>query len=255
MKVGIIGIGNMGSVIADALGEKGYELILSSRGEISEKYKKENISLTDNISLAQNSDYIILAVKPNMYPSLIAEIKEYIDNQVFISIAAGQSLEKLEKLLGDKKIVLTMPNTAAKVGESMTAICPNKNIQKNDLDNILKIFGSFGKTILLDEDKFDGFGALAGCLPAYVFIFMEALADAGVYTGLKRDMAYEIIGQTVMGSSKMLLESRKHPAILKDMVTSPGGTTIEGLKLLEEKGFRGICIDAILAAYEKSKNM
>lgn len=255
MKVGIIGIGNMGSIIAESLYEEGYDLILSNRSDISDKYNQDNIKVTDNVSLARQADYIILAVKPNIYPEVISEIKEYVDKQVVISIAAGQSLEKLEGLLGDKKIVMTMPNTPAKVKEAMTAICPNKNVSEDELKNVLAIFESFGKTLLVGENEFDGFGAVAGCLPAYVFMFMEALADAAVYTGLKRDKAYEIVSQTVMGSAKMLLESKEHPGVLKDMVTSPAGTTIEGVKVLEEKAFRGVVIQAILAAYNKSKAM
>lgn len=245
----------MGSIIAHALYEKKYNLILSNRGKNLKEFEGKNLEIATNIDLVKKADFIIMAVKPHIYPKLIEEIKDYIKDQVLISIAAGQSIEGLEKMAGDKKIVMTMPNTPAKVGLAMSAICPNKNLDEKEVDQVLKIFNSFGKAALVEEGQFDGFGAAVGCLPAYVFMFIEAVADAAVLTGLKRDQAYEFVAQTVLGSAKMLLDNKQHPGILKDMVTSPAGTTIEGLKVLEERAFRGALIGAINAAYEKSKNM
>lgn len=255
MKIGIIGIGSMGSIIGQALLDKGYDLVLSDRGKNLKDFEDKDVEIKDNIGLAKNSDYIILAVKPQIYPQVIEEIKDYIEDQVVISIAAGQSIEGLEKMLGHKKIVMTMPNTPAKVGQGMSAICPNQKVDEKELKEVVKIFESFGLAAVLDEDVFDGFAAAAGCLPAYVFMFIEAVADAAVVTGVKRADAYKFVAQTVKGSAQMLLESGDHPGVLKDMVTSPKGTTIEGVKVLEEKGFRGALIDAILAAYDKSIKM
>jgi pyrroline-5-carboxylate reductase len=255
MKVGIIGIGSMGSIIAHALYEKNYDLILSKRGKNLKEFEGKNLEIETNIELAKKSDFIILAVKPHIYPLVIEEIKDYIKDQVIISIAAGQSLGGLEEMIGDKKIVMTMPNTPAKVGLGMSAVCPNKNVGEKEVDQVLEIFRSFGKAALVEEGQFDGFGAAVGCLPAYVFMFIEAVADAAVLSGIKRDQAYEFVSQTVLGSAKMVLETKDHPGVLKDMVTSPGGTTIEGVKVLEEKAFRGALMDAINAAFEKSKNM
>ncbi|MDD7306673.1 MAG: pyrroline-5-carboxylate reductase [Peptoniphilaceae bacterium] len=255
MKIGIIGIGSMGSIIGHALLKEGYDLILSNRGKNLKEFDSNKVLIKTNVELAKEATYIILAVKPQVYPKVIEEIKPYIKDQVLISIAAGQSLKNLEKLIGDKKIVMTMPNTPAQVGSAMSAICPNKNVSEKEVEIVIKIFESFGKASLISEDLFDGFGAVVGCLPAYVFMFIEAVADAAVLTGIKREDAYKFIGQTVKGSSAMLLESKKHPAVLKDMVTSPKGTTIEGLKILEEKAFRGAIIDAIVASYNKSLKM
>lgn len=252
MKIGIIGIGSMGSIIGHALLAKGYDLILSQRGKNLGEFDKEKVEIKSNIDLAKEADYIILAVKPHIYPQVIEEIKPYIKDQVVVSIAAGQSLQGLEEMLGDKKIVMTMPNTPAKVGCGMSALCPNKNVSEAELDQLVEIFESFGKASVIEEDLFDAFAACVGCLPAYAFIFMEAAADAGVLMGLKRADAYKFVGQTLKGSAQMLEETEKHPGLLKDMVTSPKGTTIEGVKVLEEKAFRGAIMDAILAAYEKS---
>lgn len=255
MKIGIIGIGSMGSIIGKALLDKGYDLILSQRGKNLKDFDQSKVQVSSNIEVAKNSDYIILAVKPHIYPALIEEIKDYIDDQVLISIAAGQSLRGLEDMLGPKKIVMTMPNTPAKVGSAMSAICPNQRVSQEEVSQVIKIFESFGQASLIEEDLFDGFGAAVGCLPAYAFIFMEAAADAAVLTGVKRADAYKFVAQTLKGSAQMLLESGEHPGLLKDMVTSPKGTTIEGLKVLEEKAFRGAIMDAILAAYQKSLKM
>lgn len=255
MKIGIIGIGSMGSIIGRALLDKGYDLILSKRGKNLKDFDQDKVEILSNIDLAKKADYIILAVKPHIYPKVIGEIKDYIEDQVIISIAAGQSLAGLSKMLGHKKIVMTMPNTPAKASSAMSAICPNEHVSKEEVDQVVKIFESFGQAALVEEDTFDAFGAAVGCLPAYVFIFMEAVADAGVLAGLKRDDAYKFVAQTLKGSAQMLLESGEHPGLLKDMVTSPKGTTIEGLKVLEEKAFRGAIMDAILAAYQKSLKM
>lgn len=255
MKIGIIGIGSMGSIIGHALLKNGYELIVSDRGKNLDEFKDKNIQIKTNIEVVKDSDYIILAVKPQIYPRLIGEIKDYINDKVIISIAAGQSIKGLEELIGNKKNFMTMPNTPAKVSMGMSAICYNKNVSENEIENVVKIFESFGLAQVIDEEKFDGFMASVGCLPAYVFMFIEAIADASALTGLNREDSYKFVAQTVKGSAQMLLDSKTHPGILKDMVTSPKGTTIEGLKVLEEKAFRGIVMDAIIAAFEKSQKM
>lgn len=256
MKIGIIGIGSMGAIIANALYKKKYDLILSNRGKNLKEFEEKNLEIKSNLEVSRQADYIFLAVKPHIYPIIAQEIKACIDNQVIISIAAGQSIKTLEEQFGsDKKIIMAMPNTPAKIGEGMSAICSNKNVGEDELGKVLEMFRSFGKAEIIEEDQFDGFGAAVGCLPAYVYMFIEAIADAAVLTGLKRDQAYEFVAQTVKGSAQMLLETKNHPGVLKDQVTSPKGTTIEGLKVLEERAFRGSVIDAINAAYEKSRKM
>lgn len=256
MKVGIIGVGNMGGAIAHALIEKNYFLYLANKSKDLSEFKKENVIITSNTEAAQNSDYLILGVKPHILKTVVSEIKDYLrDETVIISIAAGQTLESLKELLGDRKFILSMPNTPAQVGEAMSAICPNERVSETELEDVLNIFSSFGKVSVLEQNLFHAFGAACGTLPAYVYMFIEAAADAAVLTGIKREEAYKFISQTVMGSAKMVIETKKHPAELKDMVTSPGGTTIEGVRTLEENGFRGAVIDAILAAENKSKNL
>lgn len=256
MKIGIIGIGNMGGAIAKALKEKDFELYLSGHTRDLSEYKGKNVKIVDNIELTKSVDYLILAVKPYLYKKVIEEIELYLkDETVVISIAAGQTIDTLRELLGNRKFILSMPNTPAMVDEAMSAICPSEKVSEEELDDVKEIFNSFGKVTVIDSNLFDGYGAVVGTLPAYVYIFIEALADAAVLTGIKRKDAYEYVAQTVLGSAKMVLETGKHPGELKDMVTSPGGTTIEGVKSLEEDGFRGIVMNAILAAQTKSKSM
>lgn len=255
MKIGIIGIGNMGFAIAKSLLDRN-DLYLSNRGSNLEFFKDKNCTITDNKSLVKNSDYIILAVKPKSYPSVISEIKDLLEEKIFISIAAGFTIKKLEALLGDeKKIVMTMPNTPASVGEGMSILTPNKNINDNEFENVFSIFSSFGKAIRIDEDQFDIAAVINGCLPAFVDLFIESLSDGAVLCGLKRDISYNLIIKTIIGSVKLMEESKDHPAVLKDKVTSPGGTTIEAIKALEENNFRIALIKAIEASFKKSKNM
>lgn len=255
MKIGIIGIGNMGSSMAKRLlGDN--ELYLSNRGSNIDFFKDKKCRILDNESLIKESDYIILAIKPNYYPEVIKKIKNLLEDKIFISIAAGFSIEKLETLLGkDKKIVMTMPNTPAAVGEGMSILCPNQNIGEEEFENVLKIFSTFGKAIKIDENQFDIAAVINGCLPAFVDLFIESLSDGAVYCGLKRDLSYKLIAQTLIGSTRLMDKTKEHPAVLKDKVTSPGGTTIAGVKALEENDFRIGLIKAVEASFRKSKVM
>lgn len=258
-KIGIIGVGNMGGAIATSLCEKGKKLVITNRSSNKlEKYRKyENAEIVNNNKeVVEKSKYIILAVKPNMYKNVIEEIKDYFtEDKIFISIAAGFTVEKLEKYLPLRKIFMTMPNTPVMAGEGMCAIVPNKLCTEEDRKEIISIFNEFGRCSLIEEKEFNAFAAACGCLPAYVYMFIEAAADSAVLNGMNRKDAYNAIAQTVLGSAKMVLKTGKHPGELKDMVTSPGGTTIEGVKYLEENGFRGSIIGAINAAADKGKNM
>lgn len=253
MKIGIIGIGNMGKSIGEALLESNYELILSKRGSQIDFFRGKKVEILENKELVKKSDFIILAVKPNIYPKIAGEIKDLIENQIVVSIAAGMNIEKLEKMFGDKKIVMTMPNTPVAIKEGMSLVCPNKNISNQDKKDVLEIFSYFGKAIEISKEEFDAAAVINGCLPAYVDMFVEAISDAGVYCGLKRNLSYEIILQTIIGSAKLI--NNDHPAVLKDKVTSPKGTTIEGLRALEEGKFRATVMDGIIRAFEKNKKM
>ena len=194
-------------------------------------------------------------------PEVISEIKNVVDeSKLVISIAAGRSIRWLEQEFGKTlRIIRCMPNTPAMVGEGCTCIClkeeDDKNIFRQDEELAKKIMNSFGKASILPERLMDAFIGVAGSAPAYVFMFIEAMADAAVLAGMPRAQAYEFAAQTVMGSAKMVLETGQHPGALKDMVCSPAGTTIEAVRVLEEKGMRAAVIDAVKACVDKSRNL
>ena len=262
--IGFIGAGNMASaiiggivksnlinpnkIIASALSDSTLERVSKSFGINTTKNSKE---------VVKNSDIVFVAVKPNVYDSVLEEVKDFITNdKIIVTIAAGKTIESVENIIGcDKKIVRTMPNTPALVNEGMTAICPNKNINDDELNEVLSIFNSFGKSEIVKESLIDAVIGVSGSSPAYVFMFIEALADGAVRAGMPRQQAYKFASQSVMGSAKMVLESEKHPGELKDMVCSPGGTTIEAVAILEESNMRSSIIKAVTAAVDKSKEM
>ncbi|MEO2681909.1 pyrroline-5-carboxylate reductase, partial [Clostridium butyricum] len=246
-KVGFIGCGNMGSSMVGGLIKSGFlkseEIIVSTKTEASSKKLRDEFKVAttlDSKTVAKESETIILAVKPNMYKSVVKEIKsELTEDKLIITIAAGISIENMEEWLGDDlKIIRTMPNTPALVGQAMSAVCPNKNVSEEELKYCINIFESFGECEVLEEKYFDGFIAVAGSSPAYVFMFIEAMADGAVKLGIPRAKAYKMAAQSVLGSAKMVLETGKHPGELKDMVCSPAGTTIDAVVELEKLGFR-----------------
>lgn len=264
MKIGFIGTGNMGSAMIKGLVTSEYvsgsdinifDVNVEKSRELSEKYNVK--PLQNEVEVIDNSDVTVLSVKPNIYNSVLKKIKARIDeNKIIIVIAAGISIESVENIAGkDKKVVRIMPNTPAQVLEGMTAVVFNKNISEEEKKDIFKILDSFGKSIEIEEKLIHTFTGIAGSLPAYVYMFMEALADGGVLEGMPRDKAYEIVAQTVKGSAEMLLKTGKHPGMLKDEVTSPAGTTIEAVNTLENSNFRGTVINAVRACVEKSKKM
>ena len=264
MKIGFIGTGNMGSSII-----KG---ILSSKFEKSEninifdldKEKVNNLvkeygvnAVNSEKELAENCNIIILSVKPHIIPIVLKNLSGNVKKDtIILTIAAGISISVIENALGeDKKVVRTMPNTPAQVLSGMTAVTFNKNIENSEKEIIFKLLNSFGKSVEIEEKLMHAYTGISGSLPAYVYMFMEALADGGVLCGMPRNKAYEIIAQTVAGSAKMLLETGKHPGQLKDEVCSPAGTTIEAVRVLENGNFRGNVIEAVVACTEKSKEM
>lgn len=263
-KIGFIGCGNMGTSMVGGLIKSGFinsgQIIISTKTEASLKKLSDKFNVITTLNskdVVKKSDIIFLAVKPNIYKPIIEEIKSEITNdKLIITIAAGITIENMEQWLGDDlKIIRTMPNTPALVGEAMTAICPNKNVSEDELKYCIKIFKSFGECEVLEEKYFDGFIAIAGSSPAYVFMFIESMADGAVKLGIPRAKAYKMAAQSVLGSAKMILETGKHPGELKDMVCSPSGTTIEAVIELEKLGFRNSIIQAINKCAEKSKNM
>ncbi len=263
-KIGFIGCGNMGSSMLGGLINKGFakkeDIIVSTRSEESKERLESKygvLGVLKNIDVVNKSDILILAVKPYMYKDVLNEVKSSLrKDQIIISIAAGIDLCDLHEIIGDDfKIVKTMPNTPALVGEGMSAICPNKNISKDELNYVCSMFEAFGSYEILDEKDFHAFIALCGSSPAYVFMFIEAMADGAVKLGIPRNKAYKMAAQSVLGSAKMVLETKEHPGVLKDMVCSPGGTTIEAVCELEDKGLRNAIIKAMDKCAEKSKSM
>jgi pyrroline-5-carboxylate reductase len=262
--LGFIGCGNMGkAMIGGIVNSKLYDpnnVMVSdpsdsSLKEVQEKYRIR--TTTDNLQVVNFADIIILSVKPNIIMSVIEKIKDFIKpSTVIISIAAGQKLEKLSVgFKNEVKLVRVMPNTPALVNEGMSAISINENVCDEELEEVVKIFNSFGKAEVIDEKLMDAVTAVSGSSPAYVYMFIEAMADGAVLQGMPRDKAYKFAAQAVLGSAKMVLETGKHPGKLKDEVSSPGGTTIEAVYSLEKNNFRGTVIEAINVCTDKSKNM
>ena len=262
--IGFIGTGNMGQAMAGGILSSGIvkaeNIIFSdvSQENLKKAYKKYGVKTSNsNILTASMSNFIILSVKPNMYQNVIDEIKDYIKPEtVIITIAAGITLEKLKVMFGKNvKTVRTMPNTPAMVGEGMTAVIPNEFVTEEELKEVMDILNGFGKAEIIEEKLIDAVIAVSGSSPAYVYMMIEAMADAGVSGGMSREKAYKFAAQAVLGSAKMVLETGIHPGELKDMVCSPGGTTIEAVATLEEKGFRNAIIKAMKVCEEKSKEM
>lgn len=262
--IGFIGCGNMANAIISGLVSSNFlpaEHVYASDTSVSaleEAAKKYGISVCENnTELIDKADIIVLAVKPNVYDAIMAEIKSANPKgKIFVSIAAGKTIEYLERGLGkSQKILRTMPNTPALVGEGITAICPNGNIKEDELKYLKELLSTFGIVEVIAEKLFDAVIITASSSPAYVFMFIEAMADAAVLEGMPRKQAYTFAAKAVMGSAKLMLETGKHPGELKDMVCSPGGTTIEAVRVLEERGMRSAVIEAMLACADKCRRL
>jgi pyrroline-5-carboxylate reductase len=263
-RIGFIGCGNMGKAMLGALVKADSvsreDVLVSTKTKNSaDNIKRDfNVETTlSNVEVAKKSDVLFLAVKPYFFKEVIEEIKDVVkDDTIIISIAAGVTISQIEEWFNkDAKVVRTMPNTPALVNEGMSAICPNKNITNEELEYVGSLYNLFGKYEILDEKDFHAFIALCGSSPAYVFMFIEAMADAGVKLGIPRAKAYRLAEQSILGSAKLALETGKHPGELKDAVCSPGGTTIEAVIDLEKNGFRSTVISAVEKCAEKSKSM
>lgn len=263
-RIGFIGCGNMGKAMLGALvkadGINVEDILVSTKTKNSaENIKRDfNVETTlSNVEVAKKSDVLFLAVKPYFFKEVIEEIKDVVkDDSIIISIAAGVNISQIEQWFNKEiKIIRTMPNTPALVNEGMSAICPNKNITNEELEYVGSLYNLFGKYEILDEKDFHAFIALCGSSPAYVFMFIEAMADAGVKLGIPRAKAYRLAEQSILGSAKLALETGRHPGELKDAVCSPGGTTIEAVIDLEKNGFRNAVISAVEKCAEKSKSM
>lgn len=263
MKIGFIGCGNMATAMMKGMIESNWvdasSILVSNRSKEKLINIEKNYGVQiefDNKKVAERSDLLILSVKPQMYVDVIEEIKTSLKTDVLIlTIAPGFTLLRLEELLGNHKIIRSMPNTPAMVGQGMSAYVCNKNCNEKDQELIEAFLNCFGKCAQVNESQMDAVTAVSGSSPAYVYLFIEAMADAAVKEGLSRNVAYEFAAQAVLGSAKMVLDTKKHPGELKDMVCSPAGTTIEAVSVLEKKGFRGIVMEAMEACANKSSGM
>lgn len=260
-KVAIIGGGNMGGAILDGLMKEGTLagniLLIEIRDTVREEFEKRyGVSTAQSIDDAvRECEVVIIAVKPQSIQGTLTVLKSHIHAKTLVlSVAAGISTSSMEDMLPDKQpIARTMPNIAAKVGTSAVAICYNSHVSAKQKKVSRSLISSIGMVVEVDEIKMDAVTGLSGSGPAYVFLMVEALADGGVLKGLPRDTATKLAIQTVYGAASMLRETGDHPAMLREQVTSPGGTTAEGLFKLEQGGFKHLVIDAVSAAAEKSK--
>lgn len=264
MKIGFIGCGNMASAMIGGIIKNQVtapaDILASAKTAASREKKKEELGIAltaDNREVAGFADVLILAVKPFYYKEVIKEIRDVVsEDTIVVSIAPGKKLAWMEGLFEKPlKIVRTMPNTPALVGEGMSCVCGNEKCSSEDVDTVCRIFTGFGKTEIVEEDMIDVVVGVSGSSPAYVFMFIEAMADAAVADGMPRDKAYKLAAQSVLGSAKMVLDTGRHPGELKDMVCSPGGTTIEAVRVLEEKGLRSAVIEGQKACVRKAREL
>ncbi|MCI5640816.1 MAG: pyrroline-5-carboxylate reductase [Lachnospiraceae bacterium] len=263
MRVAFIGAGNMaqammgGMLRANKVSKEQVIATAATQATLDKVSDAYGVQVTLDNRKAAEADIIVLAVKPVYYATVIEEIRDIVtEEQLIVTIAAGKSLEWVEQAFGKPlKIIRTMPNTPALVGEGVTAVCPNKRITDEDLATVCELLRCFGKAEVISEKLMDAVVAVSGSSPAYVFMFIEAMADAAVAEGMPRAQAYQFAAQSVLGSAKMVLETGKHPGELKDMVCSPAGTTIDAVRSLEQNGFRGIVMDAMHVCAEKNRTM
>lgn len=269
IKLGLIGGGVMGEAIVSRLiTTQAYSadqiLVSDPQPERREFLQKTyGVQITNNnLTAAQATEVVILAIKPQIFPALVQELRtgllEYSPSKsypVFLSILAGVALSKLTTAFPHHPIIRVMPNTPATVGAAMTALAPNQNVSPQQLALAKTIFQAVGEVVELPESLMDAVTGLSGSGPAYVALMVEALSDGGVAAGLPRAIASQLALQTVLGTATLLQETKIHPAELKDRVTSPGGTTIAGVAELERGGFRAAVINAVLAAYGRSQEL
>ncbi|MCU0821229.1 MAG: pyrroline-5-carboxylate reductase [Spirochaetes bacterium] len=259
MKIGCIGTGNMGGAILSRLSEKLNKTNICCFDVDDTKLKyitgKLGINASKDIGeLSEISDIIILAVKPDIIPDALKEIRA--NDKIIISIAAGVSLNTINKNLKmNNKTVRVMPNTPALIGEGMSVISPDAGTDKNTEDIVAEIFSCVGKVLIMPEKLLDAVTALSGCGPAYGFTLIQAMTDGGVKMGIPREKALILASQTILGAAKMVIDSSEEPIILRGKVASPGGSTIEAIHVLEKEGFSGIIMDAIEAAKNKSEKL
>ena len=259
MKYGFIGCGNMGGAIAKALRKKTADILVSDPSEIAKITAEElGCQLVDNATLVTECDRIFLAVKPQIMEKVLKPLQCLLADKkpLLITIAAGLSISKIEEFAGvHLPVIRIMPNTPVTVGMGMIQYCHNELVDEVAVSSFLKDMSYAGRLDQISENLIDAASALSGCGPAFMYMFIEALADGAVACGLPRAKAQEYAAATMAGAAQMVLESGKHPGELKDAVCSPGGSTIVGVQTLEKHGLRSAAIDCVVNAYNKSKQL
>jgi pyrroline-5-carboxylate reductase len=263
MKIGFIGCGNMGEAFLRGIISSG--LIKVSDIFVYDKLRNDAIHKAYSVHVCANEsevgksvDAVFLAVKPDIYPDVLENVKNSLKNVIIVSMAPGISIATIAKKMlphQNIKIVRTMPNLPLMIGEGCIAYTFGKNLEEKEKEFFTMLFRSIGLSLEIKEELYEAVTGTSGSSPAFVFVFIEALADAAVAAGLSRKDAYHLAAQTVVGSARMVLMTGKHPGELKDNVCSPGGTTIEGIMKLEENGFRGAVTKAVMATIEKAKKI
>ena len=264
-KIGFIGTGNMASAMIHGMMStgtySGNQVVLFNRTpakaeKIAHKFNGMTVVSSEK-EVLENAKYILLGVKPYQHQEVIEKIKDALTPEhVIITIAAGLSIENIRNWFSDDvKVARTMPNTPAQVMAAMTAVTFSDRIEEEERAWVLSFLKSFGSVEIIEEKLMDAVPAISGSSPAYMFQMIEAMADEGVRQGFQRDQAYRMAAQAMMGAGKMVLETGLHPGVLKDQVTSPGGTTIEAIKTLEENGFRAAVMRAMAACTLKTSQL
>ncbi len=259
MKYGFIGCGNMGGAIANALSKSTNSILISDPSEkaalVAEKFGCYQGS---NFEAVQKCEYIFLAVKPQVLESVLTPLTDLLSvhQPVVVTMAAGVQISKIEQMIGTRlPIIRIMPNTPVSIGCGTILYCHNELVTDEMLNVFLLDMQPCGMLDRIPESLIDAASALSGCGPAYVYMFIDALADGAVACGVPRDKALSYAANTLLGAAKMVQQTDQHPGQLKDAVCSPGGSTIMGVKVLEEQNFRGAVIDCIHAAYQKTKEL
>jgi pyrroline-5-carboxylate reductase len=263
-KIGFIGCGKMGQAIMEGMLQAGVvqrenlKVSTSSAATLKKVEQKYRVKgSVYNQEVAEFADFLFLAVQPAVHHQVLEEIKNSLKKDVvIITMAAGITIEQITTAVGrNVKVVRTMPNTPALVGEGMTAMSINSAMTEIDVAEVRDMLNSFGQTEVIKEELMDAVPAISGSSPAYVYLFIEALADGGVRDGLSREQSYRMAAQAVLGAAKMVLETKKHPGALKDDVCTPGGSTIRAVAALEENQFRAAILQAMKACTNKTKGI
>ena len=264
VKFGFIGTGNMGAALARALRKTvpGHEVLLSNRTAVKAQTlaAELNCRAADNKTVADQAKFIFLGVKPQMMKEMLDGIKETLaartDRFVLVTMAAGIKIDSINEMLGAKyPVIRIMPNTPVAIGEGVVLYSASEDVFMDEITDFSNCMRNVGILDRLDENLIDAACAVSGCGPAFVYMFAQALADGAVECGLPRAKAARYAAQTLIGSAMLILETEKHPEQLKDEVCSPGGTTIAGVHALEKDGFRGAVMDAVKAAFDKTKGI